>query len=231
MGVYGCVLCGVGGVRRRRRAEGAPLDFFGSTAPYQNAYSPYSGLASLACPQRARFARMSTAGSLRSLSPPRLASLAFTAGSLRSFPHTLPLSLAHDCPHCQDYLTATRPHATSHAIRRSVCVYVPVLLCMGLRWVSLWCYGVCLCLSKQRRLVLDIYRPSATALATVGSQPARVLPRPAVPKRGCGLSRYWFVLEVVSCDLLEVLSKIQFISPPLSSPLPLQFLSACNKNL
>ena len=31
--------------------------------------------------------------------------------------------------------------------------------------------GVCLCLPKQRRLVRDIYRPSATALATVGSRP------------------------------------------------------------
>ena len=31
--------------------------------------------------------------------------------------------------------------------------------------------SVCLCLPKQRRLVRDIYRPSATALATVGSRP------------------------------------------------------------
>jgi hypothetical protein len=40
--------------------------------------------------------------------------------------------------------------------------------------------------------------------------PARALPRPAVPRRGCGRSRSWFVLDVVSCDLLEVLPKIQF---------------------
>ncbi len=39
--------------------------------------------------------------------------------------------------------------------------------------------------------------------------PARALPRPAVPRRGCGRSRSWFVLDVVSCDLLEVLPKIQ----------------------
>jgi hypothetical protein len=79
MGVYGCVLWGCVGraegaapkaPRRRRRAEGAPIDFFCSSAPYQNAHSTYSGLALLACPQRARFARMSTTGSLRSLSPP-----------------------------------------------------------------------------------------------------------------------------------------------------------------
>ena len=86
--------------------------------------------------------------------------------------------------------------------------------------------GACVCLWKQRRLVLYIYLPSAIALATVGSLPARVLPRPAVPKRGCGRSRYWFVLEwcLVTCWRF-------FLRFSSSSPLPLLFFSAYNKNL